>query len=194
MARTVALGEQNFSQIIKYECFYVDKTDFIKEWWENRDTVTLITRPRRFGKTLAMDMLYEFFSMERKGSGALFQKISADMDDAVAALSLGQLSRCLYKHYGKKVIILLDEYDAPMQETYVNGCWTELTEFLRELFNSAFKINPFLERAMMTGLRGLLGEYKLKPAGWKAGAARQQRNKDHCGGSAERKRFLYDCG
>lgn len=189
MARTVALGEQNFSQIIKYECFYVDKTDFIKEWWENRDTVTLITRPRRFGKTLAMDMLYEFFSMERKGSGALFQKISADMDDAVAALSLGQLSRCLYKHYGKKVIILLDEYDAPMQETYVNGCWKELTEFLRGLFNSAFKINPFLERAMMTGIRGLLGEYKLKPAGWKAGAARQQRNKDHCGGSAERKRF-----
>lgn len=57
MARTVAIGAQDFSEIIKYNSFYVDKTNFIKEWWENRDTVTLITRPRRFGKTLTMRMV-----------------------------------------------------------------------------------------------------------------------------------------
>ena len=56
MARTVGIGIQDFGKIIQNNCFYVDKTAFIKEWWENQDDVTLITRPRRFGKTLAMSM------------------------------------------------------------------------------------------------------------------------------------------
>ena len=57
MARTVAVGEQDFSKIVEQDSFYVDKTNFIKEWWDSRDTVTLITRPRRFGKTLTMSCL-----------------------------------------------------------------------------------------------------------------------------------------
>ena len=56
MARTVAIGEQDFAKLIEQDYFYIDKTAFIKEWWENGDTVTLITRPRRFGKTLTMRM------------------------------------------------------------------------------------------------------------------------------------------
>ena len=61
MSRTIAIGEQDFSKIIEKNYFYIDKTIFIKEWWENGDTVTLITRPRRFGKTLTMSMADYFF-------------------------------------------------------------------------------------------------------------------------------------
>lgn len=62
MTRTVSIGNQDFESIRMKNCFYVDKTNFIKEWWENEDTVTLITRPRRFGKTLTISMLEQFFS------------------------------------------------------------------------------------------------------------------------------------
>ena len=72
MARTAAIGEQDFRKMIENQYFYVDKTSFIKEWWENGDTVTLITRPRRFGKTLTMDMLECFFSIQDTGQGRLF--------------------------------------------------------------------------------------------------------------------------
>lgn len=61
MARTVAIGIQDFEQMIQENCFYVDKTYFIKDWWESKDSVTLITRPRRFGKTLTISMLEHFF-------------------------------------------------------------------------------------------------------------------------------------
>ena len=61
MARVVGIGNQSFESIRKKDTFYIDKTAFIKEWWENEDIVTLITRPRRFGKTLNMDMLPEFY-------------------------------------------------------------------------------------------------------------------------------------
>lgn len=220
MARTVAIGEQDFSRIIGSHCFYVDKTLFIKEWWESRDCVTLITRPRRFGKTMTMNMLYYFLSIREKGSRELFQelaiwkeekyqklqgtypviflsfadikgrdyatvrkkicqslvnlyadhhflldkvlfnreelvfsdRISIDMDDADATKSLYQLSRYLYKYYGKKVVILLDEYDTPVQEAWLHGYWDEMTDFIRELFHSTFKTNPYLERAVMTGV------------------------------------------
>ena len=76
MARTVAIGEQNFEEIIQKNCFYIDKTMFIKEWWESRDSVTLITRPRRFGKTLNMSMLEYFFSVEHAGQGRLFDGLA----------------------------------------------------------------------------------------------------------------------
>ena len=220
MARTVGIGNQDFETIRKEGYFYIDKTNLIQEWWENGDNVTLITRPRRFGKTLNMSMLEKFFSVNyadrtdlfcglkvwesekyRKlqgtypviaisfakiketsyqdakkricqiitdlynqydflpGSGALnlkekefYQSISADMKDYIAADSLNALSHFLMKYYGKKVIILLDEYDTPMQEAYVNGYWEELVSFTRNLFNSTFKTNPYLERAIMTGV------------------------------------------
>ena len=76
MARTINIGGQNFEDIITKNCFYVDKTMFIKEWWENRDTVTLITRPRRFGKTLNMNMLETFFSTQYTGREDLFANLS----------------------------------------------------------------------------------------------------------------------
>ena len=220
MARTVAIGIQDFEQIIKNDCFYVDKTDFIREWWDSRDSVTLIARPRRFGKTLNMSMLDYFFSNRYADKGHLFEglsiwedekyrtlqgtypvislsfanvkeqnyqttrkkicqlitklyaenaflldsgilyetdksyfkRVTENMDDSDATLALYQLSDFLYRYYGKKVIILLDEYDTPMQEAYVNGYWNELVAFTRSMFNSTFKTNPYLERAVMTGI------------------------------------------
>ena len=220
MARTVGIGIQDFGKIIRNNCFYVDKTAFIIEWWENQDDVTLITRPRRFGKTLAMSMLEHFFSVEHADKGALFEgldiwkeekyrslqgsypviflsfadvketsfgnardkicriikslydrysalqdkepnpkklpdifdEISPTMGDSVASYSLKALSEFLADYYGKKVIILLDEYDTPMQEAYVYGYWEEMAAFIRNLFNSTFKTNPYMERAVMTGI------------------------------------------
>lgn len=220
MPRTVGIGHQDFEQMITTENFYIDKTMFIKEWWENNDAVTLITRPRRFGKTLNLDMIEHFFSVNHAGRSDLFQNlsiwqeekyrelqgtypviflsfasvkatsfpearksicqiikklynkydfllesshlnederkmynhISNDMENHMAANSLNALSDYLMRYYGKKVLILLDEYDTPMQEAYVHGYWDELVSFIRNLFNSTFKTNPFLERAIMIGI------------------------------------------
>ncbi|MDE6969098.1 MAG: AAA family ATPase, partial [Eubacterium sp.] len=69
MARTVGIGIQSFEKLIMENCFYIDKTDFIRQWWENRDDVTLITRPRRFGKTLNLRMLERFLSVQYAGQG-----------------------------------------------------------------------------------------------------------------------------
>ena len=220
MARTVSIGTQDFEKMIQRNCFYVDKTGFIKEWWESEDEVTLITRPRRFGKTLNMSMLNCFFSNKYADRRELFEKleiwkdgkyreiqgtypvifmsfaeikqnnyndavekikriicevcqqfdflknwdgltetekknisnISYDMSDVMAQDLIKNMSNYLSRYYGKKVIILLDEYDTPMQEAYVNGYWEELVAFTRSLFNSTFKTNPYLERAIMTGI------------------------------------------
>lgn len=220
MARTVGIGIQDFGKIIENGYFYVDKTPFIKEWWESGDEVTLITRPRRFGKTLTMSMTEKFFSVKYAGRGDLFEglaiwqeekfralqgtypvislsfanikettyqntrgkicqmlaelyasceflldgntmaendrvffkSVSVEMDDVTATLAIHYLSKYLSDYYGKKVIILLDEYDTPMQEAYVHGYWEELVAFTRSMFNAAFKTNPWLERAIMTGI------------------------------------------
>ncbi len=220
MPRTVGIGHQNFEKLTKAGCFYVDKTHFIKEWWENQDAVTLIARPRRFGKTLNMSMLEQFLSIEYAGRGDLFEglsvweeeayrelqgtfpviflsfagvketsfsnarkkicqiikylynrydfllessclnedekeaygKISAEMEEYIASDSLKCLSDYLSRYYGKKTVVLLDEYDTPLQEAYVHGYWKELAAFTRNLFNATFKTNPYLERAVMTGI------------------------------------------
>ena len=220
MARTVGIGIQSFEKLITEDSFYIDKTDFIRQWWENRDDVTLITRPRRFGKTLNMDMLERFLSVEYAGQDQIFEglaiwedekyrnlqgtwpviflsfadvkantfalarekicmliqevyrrhdylltdrilkeeekvsfhKILIEMTDSEAAYSLKNLSGYLSGYYGNKVIILLDEYDTPLQEAWVYGYWQEMVEFIRGLFNSTFKSNPYLERAVMTGI------------------------------------------
>ena len=73
MARNVAIGIQNYNQIIENNYFYVDKTHFIKEWWDSGDSVTLITRPRRFGKTVTMSMVEQFFSVKYAGRSDLFE-------------------------------------------------------------------------------------------------------------------------
>ncbi len=220
VGRTVAIGHQDFETVRKENYFYVDKTEFIKEWWENGDSVTLLTRPRRFGKTLNMSMLEKFFSVDYAGRGDLFEglsiwqeekyrklqgtypviffsfadiketsfeqtrkkicriikslynrfdfllegnslnesekedfrHISVDMEDNEATYTLKALSGYLHNYYGKKVILLLDEYDTPMQEAYVNGYWDELISFMRGFFNATFKTNPYLEGAVMTGI------------------------------------------
>lgn len=72
MSRTVAMGIQSFSDLVLNDCFYIDKTQFIKEWWDSMDSVTLITRPRKFGKTLTMNMVESFFSIDYKGHSLLF--------------------------------------------------------------------------------------------------------------------------
>ena len=220
MRRTVGIGHQDFETIRQRNYFYIDKTHFIREWWKNGDSVTLITRPRRFGKTLSMNMIETFFSIQYKDREDLFeglkiweredfrklqgtypvifisfadvketsfsqarkkicsiikdvynryaflldgdflnenekqdfQNISTDMEDYEVSGSIRALSNRLSRYYGKKVIILLDEYDTPMQEAYVNGYWQKLVSFTRSLFNSTFKTNPYLERAIMTGI------------------------------------------
>lgn len=83
---------------------------------------------------------------------AYFRRVADDMDDVDATIALHQLSEFLYRYYGKKVIILLDEYDTPMQEAFVGGFWDEAVALMRNLFNSTFKTNPHLERAIMTGI------------------------------------------
>lgn len=221
MARTVAIGEQDFREIVQNNYFYTDKTCFIKEWWENADAVTLITRPRRFGKTLTMSMLYYFFSVDQSENRFLFENLRIwnesryhDLQGAYPVIflsfadvkcnsyedtyysicriiareyrkhffklnadcfipsdrnqfyrilngnanvsdicsSINQLCEYLYQYYRKKTIILLDEYDTPMQEAYINGYWNELTAFIKRLFHSTFKTNPYLERGLMTGI------------------------------------------
>ena len=191
-----------------------------QEWWESDDEVTLIARPRRFGKTLNLSMLEKFFSVDYKGREDLFQglciweeekyrklqgtypviflsfadikettfegaqekmckiikmlinryyyllegdalnanekrdfrEMSARVTAGSASLSLKALSQYLCHFYGQKVIILMDEYDTPMQEAYVSGYWEEMAAFIRSLLNSTFKTNPYLERAVMTGI------------------------------------------
>ena len=81
-----------------------------------------------------------------------FLDVSVDMPEVTATLSLYKISDFLARYYGKNVIILLDEYDTPMQEAYVDGYWEELVAFTRSLFNATFKTNPWLERAIMTGI------------------------------------------
>ncbi len=220
MKKVISIGIQGFSDLREQDCFFIDKTNFIKEWWENRDVVTLITRPRRFGKTLNMSMLDCFFSNKYTNRADLFEGLSiwqdekyrklqgtypviflsfaavkagnledaktqikqeiarlyrgnrhlmkedvfsenerelydnttANMDDVTAQVSLRNLSEWMERYYGRKVIILLDEYDTPMQEAYVQGYWDEFTAFVRSLFNATFKTNPYLERAIMTGI------------------------------------------
>ena len=220
MKRQISIGNEGFENLREKKCFYIDKTYFIKQWWESDDISTLITRPRRFGKTLNMDMVRCFFSNHYKDRGDLFeglsiwkdekyrklqgtypviflsfaevkqpdyetavqkikriiaklylkyrellkgdvlteyekkqfQSVTPDMDDVTAQSSLQDLCDYLTRYYNQKVIILLDEYDTPMQEAYMGGYWDEFTSFIRSLFNSTFKTNPYLERAIMTGI------------------------------------------
>ena len=87
MARTVAVGVQNFESYIERNCFYIDKTKFIKQWWNSNDDTTVIMRPRRFGKTLTMDMVKTFFSVEYKEKGeALFGNLEIWQDEEMRNL------------------------------------------------------------------------------------------------------------
>lgn len=76
MAKTIGIGIQDFGKLIENNCFYIDKTNFIRDWWDSNDEVTLITRPRRFGKTLTMSMVEQFFSLKYAGRSDLFENLS----------------------------------------------------------------------------------------------------------------------
>lgn len=229
MKAAISIGNQSFEKIRTTKSFYIDKTDFIREWWEENDDVTLITRPRRFGKTLNMSMMDCFFSEKYHGRNDLFdglsiwedekyrrlqgafpviflsfagvkadyfinardgiikavanaynahsylkdshvltQEESANFDafqnysiqpspkkeisDTMLTSSLNTLSQYLERYHHKKVLIFLDEYDTPLQEAYISGYWDKLTALIRSMFNSSFKTNLSLNRAIMTGI------------------------------------------
>ena len=110
MARTVAIGIQNFEELRKENYFYIDKTSFIKEWWEAGDSVTLIARPRRFGKTLNMSMLEQFFSVDYAERGELFEGLSIWQEEKyrelqgtypVISLSFARVKEANYGSDGK---------------------------------------------------------------------------------------------
>jgi len=114
-----------------------------------------VTARRKMFQILAdlyVDHKYLLHSDALEEEKAFFRKVSPNMDEVTAVLSIQKLSKFLSFHYGKKAIILLDEYDTPMQESYVNCFWNEITGFIRNLFNATFKTNPFLGRALMTGI------------------------------------------
>ena len=229
MNQVISIGKQDFSSLRENNCFYIDKSDLIREWWDSQDEITLITRPRRFGKTLNMSMLNYFFSNLYTDKKALFEDLSIWKEEkyrnlqgifAVICISFASvkgntyqdtrdgvimaineaysehryllewkgltegerkcfeeldnyaknpgikepvandticnavknLSNCLYRYYKKKILIFLDEYDTPMQESYLYEYWEEFIAFIRNFFNATFKTNPYLERAMMTGI------------------------------------------
>ena len=220
------LEYQNFEEVRTKHIFYIDKTDFIREWWENADKVTLITRPRRFGKTLNMSMMECFFSNKYAGRSELFeglsiweeksldgeyryrrlqgtfpviflsfanvkattykemlfkitevitdlynkndyllegnllnereqkyyQEIELGMRSELAAGAIRSMAGFMQRYYGQKVIIILDEYDTPMQDAWILGYWEEIVRFFSGLFNSTFKTNEYLERGLITGI------------------------------------------
>lgn len=230
MGKIISIGNQSFESMREHGIFYIDKTFFIKEWWENEDVVTLITRPRRFGKTLNLSMMECFFSTKYRDRSDLFEGLSIweerkytemqgkypviflsfadikgntfektkgsmieslidlykkhsylkegdilteeekrdydtlgqcvgkeknvkdELSEDTIAWALKRLMSYMVRYYGQKVIILLDEYDTPLQEAYVYGYWDELTSLIRSLFNSTFKTNDYLHRAVMTGI------------------------------------------
>ncbi len=227
MARVAALGITKFEDIVDRNVFYVDKTYFIKEWFDSEDQVTLITRPRRFGKTLTLNMAETFFSVKYAGRGDLFEsfdiwkdeklkemqgqypvinvslanvkcstyeEMAAQMKSIIATLyrqhnyllesdklddeakqkfmayrgekatdqecmdSLRVLSEYMCHHFGKPVMILVDEYDTPAIEAYTRGYWEEAIVYIRRMFHAAYKDNPNLFRGLMTGITRITQE------------------------------------
>ena len=226
----VNIGIQRFDKLRKQGAFYIDKTDFIREWWETGSEVTLITRPRRFGKTLNMSMLECFFSRKYEGRADLFEglsifghdsdqekyrnlqgrfpvifltfanikadrytemenkiseviaslynenyylldgdclntnekeyykKIKIGMPRDIAVGAVHQMACFMQRYYNENVIILLDEYDTPMQEAWLSGYWDKAVIFFSSFFNATFKTNPYLERGMITGITRIAKE------------------------------------
>ncbi len=216
----VSLGAQQFDRLRERGGLYVDKTAFIQEWWESGADVTLITRPRRFGKTLNMSMLECFFSNQYAGRGDLFEgleiwknekyrqlqgtypviffsfagvkagnmkdmkamvkivianlygryreilksdkfdendreafrAVNEKMEDVKAQTAINMLCLFLQKYYEKEVLVLLDEYDTPMQEAWIGGYWEEAAGFFRSFFDNTFKTNPCLYHGIITGI------------------------------------------
>ena len=226
----VNIGIQRFDKLRQQGSFYIDKTDFIREWWETGSEVTLITRPRRFGKTLNMSMLECLFSRKYEGREDLFEGLSifghdsdkekyrnlqgkfpvifltfanikADkysemehkitetiaglyesnrylletdclsenekeyyknikigMPSDIAEGAVHQMTCFMQRYYKENVIIILDEYDTPMQEAWLSGYWNKAVRFFSSFFNATFKTNPYLERGIITGITRIAKE------------------------------------
>ena len=219
--KPLPIGVEDFKRLVDNEYYFVDKTLMIKELLENKETVNLFTRPRRFGKTLNMSMLQRFFEATEKSNAYLFdglkiatypeymayqgqypvisislksmkQKnftlafetykylikseysrhkdfifsknvldeeekarylsfIQVDATETMYNHSIGFLSNCLKKAYQQNVIILIDEYDVPLENAYHEGFYDDMTNLIRSCFESALKTNPSLEFAVLTG-------------------------------------------
>jgi hypothetical protein len=219
------IGYDNFGEIIENQLSFVDKSLLIKDFIDDKSAkVSLVTRPRRFGKTLNLSMLQHFFAPEVLGKSTKdlflglkimqqgpeylqhqgkypvvavsfkdvkdggFQSAYANLcnllsqtyeehlvvldspkitsrqkmnfeaiykreaDESQVRSSLLDLTNCLYQHFGEKTILLLDEYDTPIQYGYVHGYYDKIVELIRHVFGAALKSNPYLYRAMLTGI------------------------------------------
>ena len=225
--KKIAIGVEDFKEIIDKDGYFIDKTLMIKKLIESRAKVTLFTRPRRFGKTLNQFMIRRFFEDEITEEGEevdngylfdglkitecgeeilshqqqypviflsmksarqpdfeeaykklcgeiaeeyrrhqyllkgnslteeqknIFKKIMAEQADYSAYNgALKFLSECLWQYHGKNTMILIDEYDVPLENAYLRGFYEEMIDFIRSLFESALKTNPYLEKSVITG-------------------------------------------
>lgn len=216
--KNISIGIENFKELIDKGYYYVDKTHFIKDVLQEK--IAVYPRPRRFGKTLNMSMLYYFFSIKQKENAYLFQSLNIGKDsdaiqyqneypvvfitlkdmkgtayskqldmysyliqeilrnnqelltskqlnefDKEQLINLYQrtqneielqnalkfISGCLEQHYQRKVIILIDEYDVPLQSAYLNGYYDQMVDFLGGVFSAALKTNYALEKGILTG-------------------------------------------
>ena len=226
LSETVGMGHQNFRDFVSGKMFYVDKTQFILQWMHTSDKVILITRPRRFGKSMALSMVETFFDPRYaehpeyfKGlkvwkdpvcreafggtptllvsfgncKGQNFKQAMEALEESVYTLCcahdyllnsdklrdddkkafeqmkeelychkgkvlggyIRELCRLVYKHYGIRPYILMDEYDTPLSEAYTDGYWEEMISICRNLFCTAFKENEYCSRAIITGVTKL---------------------------------------
>lgn len=227
MARSINVGAQGFEELRTRGSFYVDKTGFVRDWWLAEDDVTLICRPRRFGKTLNLDTVRCFFSTDYAGRGeelfggldvweggttderhamralqgttpvvhlslarvkqsdfssmlgrmntlmvtavqahaylrswdglsegdrARLARVTLNMDATTCADVPNMLCDLLRRFWGVRPVVLLDEYDAPMQQAWEHGFWDDASSFMRDLMNSTFKTNSALGRGLITGV------------------------------------------
>ncbi len=218
----IGIGISDFKMLRTRNNYYIDKTMYIKNIIDNQSGVILVTRPRRFGKTLNMSMLKYYFDIDTKGNKELFKGLKImeqpekytsqmasypciymtlkDVTDAnyenmllamkTAVLqvyrehryliesdklyeeekeyikdilwcredeislknSIKELSRMLYEHFGKPVMLLLDEYDVPLQNAYIEGYYDQAIKFFKTFYGTTFKDNPYLEKTIITGV------------------------------------------
>ena len=220
--KDIGIGESDFKILRKKDYYFIDKTLYIKDIIDNTSKVTLVTRPRRFGKTLNMSMLKYYFDCTEKDSKSLFEGLkimeqdekytskmiyypciyltlkdvalmtydlmimqlktiimdlyfdnryllksskisegeikaferilSAQANDIDLMNSIKSLSKIMYNYYNKPVILLVDEYDVPLQNAYVEGYYEEAIKFFKTFYRLTFKDNSYLEKTVLTGV------------------------------------------
>ena len=218
----IGIGESDFKSLILKDNYYIDKTMYIKDIIDNQSKVILVTRPRRFGKTLNMSMLKYYFDIDQKDNRQLFDglkimqqdekytsklgaypviyltlkdvndtnyknmllnlktallsvfrehryllesdKIYEDEkerikdilfcreDEVALKVAIKELSEYLYRYFDRPVILLIDEYDVPIQSAYINDYYDEAINFLKTFYGATFKDNPYLEKTVLTGV------------------------------------------